>query len=69
MLNIVGRYGIIWLSNKGRTLEAVSTSDRRWIFMGYDFIQFLAFLVDAGIIQSFRVTHDRIIVHIKNNRP
>ena len=26
--------------------------------MGYDFIQFLAFLVDAGIIQSFRVTHD-----------
>lgn len=33
--------------------------------MGYDFIQFLAFLVDAGIIQSFRVTHDKIIVHIK----
>ena len=33
--------------------------------MGYDYIILLAFLVDVGVIQSFRVTHDKIIVHIK----
>lgn len=33
--------------------------------MGYDFILFLSFLVDVGIIQSFRVTNDKIIIHIK----
>ena len=33
--------------------------------MGYDFILFLAFLVDVGTVQSFRVTNDKIIVHIK----
>ena len=37
--------------------------------MGYDYILLLAFLVDVGVIQSFRVTNDKIIVHIKNNRP
>lgn len=29
--------------------------------MGYDYILLLAFLVDVGVIQSFRVTNDKII--------
>ena len=33
--------------------------------MEYDFILFLAFLVDIRAVQSFRVTNDKIIVHIK----
>lgn len=33
--------------------------------MGYDFILFLAFLVDVGSVKEFRVTKDKIIVHIK----
>ena len=45
---------------------AVSTSDKKGvIFMGYDFILFLAFLVDVGAVKEFRVTNDKIIVHIK----
>lgn len=43
---------------------AVSTSEKEVVFMGYDYILLLAFLVDVGLIQSFRVTNDKIIVHI-----
>ena len=58
-------YGIIRISNRGRALMAVSTSEKEVVFMGYDYILLLAFLVDVGLIQSFRVTNDKIIVHIK----
>lgn len=30
--------------------------------MGYDYIILLALLVDVGVIQSFRVTNDKIIL-------
>lgn len=33
--------------------------------MGNEFILFLAFLVDVGMVKEFRVTYDKIIVHIK----
>ena len=33
--------------------------------MGKDFILFLMFLVNVGIVKSFQVTKDKIIVHIK----
>lgn len=61
----VERYAKIKTSNEGKTLEAVSTSEKEVVFMGYDYILLLAFLVDVGVIQSFRVTNDKIIVHIK----
>ena len=65
MLKKGAGYGIIWISNRGRASKAVSTSDKEVVFMGYDYILLLAFLVDVGLIQSFRVTNDKIIVHIK----
>lgn len=34
---------------------AVSTSEKEVVFMGYDYILLLAFLVDVGLIQSFRI--------------
>ena len=53
-------------SSKRENPKAVSTSDKKEVvFMGYDFILWLAFLVDVGAVQSFRVTNDKIIVHIK----
>ena len=33
--------------------------------MGYDFILWLAFLVDVGRVKEFRVTNDKIYVIIK----
>lgn len=33
--------------------------------MEYDFILFLAFFVNVGKVKEFRVTNDKIIVHIK----
>lgn len=65
MLKKGAGYGIILASNRGGALKAVSTSAKEVVFMGYDYILLLAFLVDVGVIQSFRVTHDKIIVHIK----
>ena len=65
MLKKGAGYVIIWISNRGRALMAVSTSEKEVVFMGYDYILLLAFLVDVGLIQSFRVTNDKIIVHIK----
>ena len=48
------------------SLTAVSTSDKKEVvFMGYDLIRFLTFLVNVGALQSFRVTKDKIYVIIK----
>ena len=55
MLKKGAGYGIILASNRGGALKAVSTSAKEVVFMGYDYILLLAFLVDVGVIQSFRL--------------
>ena len=59
-------YDIMQLSNKGKSSKAVSTSDKKEvIFMRFELIALLSWLVREGYITSFHVTKDKIYVTIK----
>ena len=59
----------MFLSNKGYSPEAVSTSRKKEVvFMRFELIRFLSALLEEGYIISFRVTQSRIYVTIKNDR-